>query len=84
MFTPFAVAGCSLELLRIGETGIVTFCKTPNEKIQKQLLEIGINLETKIAVIEKLPIFKIKVDNITQEIDRETARAIYVRIISCK
>jgi hypothetical protein len=32
MFTPFSLKGSSLELLKIGQQGIVIFCKIPNEK----------------------------------------------------
>ncbi len=36
MFTPFSIKGSSLELLRTGEKGIVTFCKVPNEHRRKR------------------------------------------------
>jgi ferrous iron transport protein A len=84
MFTPFSVTGCSLELLRTGEKGIVTFCKIPNEKIRNQLMKTGINVGTKIALIQKFPFLQIKVNDITMAIDIETARTIYVRIIDYK
>ncbi len=67
--------------MNTGEKGIVTFCKVPNEQIRKQLKAISINTGNKITVIQKFPFWKIKVNNINLIIEREIARAIYVRII---
>lgn len=82
MFTPFTVTGCSLELLRIGERGIVTFCKVKDEIIRKKLMAIGVNIGTTITVEQCLPCLIIKVGNTSSTIDKETARAIYVRVIN--
>lgn len=81
MFTPFSVTGCSLELLRTGEKGIVTFYKISNNRIKKQLIATGINVGNKIALIQKFPCLKIKLNDISMAINIEIARAIYVRII---
>ncbi|MDZ8053754.1 MAG: FeoA family protein [Aulosira sp. ZfuVER01] len=81
MFTPFIVKGCSLELLRIGEKAIVTFCNIPNEPICKQLRDAGINVGTKIGLIQKFPYLQIQVNDITMAIDLDIARTIYVRVI---
>jgi ferrous iron transport protein A len=82
MFSPFSVTGSSLELLKIGEKGIVTFCKNDNEIIQKKLIAMGVKQGTNISVEQRVPSFIVKVDNISLTIDKEIARAIYVRIIS--
>jgi ferrous iron transport protein A len=81
MFTPFSVMGCSLELLKPGEKGIVTVCKTQDEIIRKKLISMGIKTGTNIIVEQQFPAFLIKAGNISMTIDRETARAIYVRVI---
>jgi hypothetical protein len=54
------------------------------KKINEQLTKTGINIKTNIAVIQKFPFWKIKVNQTTTTIDIETVRAIYVRIINGK
>ncbi|MBC1219266.1 FeoA family protein, partial [Nostoc sp. UCD120] len=53
MFTPFSVTGCSLELLRTGERGIVTFCKTQDETILNRLISTGITPGNAIILEQK-------------------------------
>ncbi|WP_413175942.1 FeoA family protein [Anabaena azotica] len=81
MFTPFTVMGCSLELLKPGEQGIVTVCKTQDEIIRKKLISMGIKTGTQVIVEQQFPTFVIKVSNLPMTINRETARAIYVRVV---
>jgi ferrous iron transport protein A len=81
MFTPFSIAGCSLELLRLGEKGIVTSCKIKDQAVIKKLISLGLTTGTTITVEQEFPSLLIKVGNILLEIDKELARAIYVRII---
>ncbi|BAY74331.1 FeoA family protein [Nostoc linckia NIES-25] len=82
MFTPFSVTGCSLELLRVGERGIITFCKSEDKKILNQLLSKGITPGKHITVQQRFTSLIIKVENTSLSIDTETAPAIYVRIIN--
>nr|MCM0591654.1 ferrous iron transport protein A [Gloeotrichia echinulata DEX184] len=82
MFTPFSVTGCSLELLRIGEQAIVTFCKVQDETIRKKLIAIGVTIGTTITLEQCFPSLIVKVGNTSSTIDRATAKAIYVRIIN--
>lgn len=81
MFTPFSVTGCSLELLKPGERGIVIFYKTLDKTIRKKLISMGITSGTIITLEQQFPSWIIKMGNISLTIDRETARAIYVRVI---
>lgn len=81
MFTHFSVTGCSLELLRTGERGIVTFCKSRDETILKQLISLGITSGTTITLKQHLPSFIIKIENTDLALDIESIRAIYVRIL---
>ena len=74
MFTPFTVKGCSLELLKPGEKGIITCCKIPHEN---QEITAGISITLK----QKFPVIQIKVNNKIISIDKEIARTIYVRIV---
>lgn len=81
MFTPFNIIGCSLELLRTGERGIVTFCKVQDETIHQKIISMGVTTGTIITLEQQLPSLIIKIDNISWDIEREVARAIYVRIL---
>jgi ferrous iron transport protein A len=81
MFTPFTVTGCSLELLKPGEKGIVTVCKNSDEIIRKKLISMGIHTGTNITVVQQFPAFVIKVGNLSMTLDRQTVQAIYVRVL---
>lgn len=81
MFTPFSVAGCSLELLKLGEKGIVTFCKVQDQAVLQKLRSLGLTTGSSITIEQEFPSLLIKVGSILLEIDKELARAIYVRIL---
>ncbi|MHC5598268.1 MAG: FeoA family protein [Nostoc sp.] len=81
MFKPFSVTGCSLQLLRTGERGIVTFCKSQDETILRKVISMGIRPRTTITLKQKLPSLIIKVFNTDLALDLETIGTIYVRII---
>ncbi|MEH1942004.1 MAG: FeoA family protein [Nostoc sp.] len=81
MFTRFSVTGCSLELLRTGEQGIVTFCKTQDETILAKLRSMGVTPGTTITLEQSFPSLSIKIGNTSVALDIVSTRAIYVRII---
>lgn len=81
MFTPFTVSGCSLELLRVGEQGIFSYCNLDNPAVIKKLKSLGLTTGTNITVEQEFPSLVIKVGNILLEMDKELARSIYVRIL---
>ncbi|MEH2048953.1 FeoA family protein [Nostoc sp.] len=81
MFTHFSVTGCSLELLRKGERGIVTFSKNQHETILKKLILMGVTPGATITLKQKLPSFIIEIGNTDMALDVESISAIYVRII---
>ncbi|OYD94898.1 ferrous iron transport protein A [Nostoc sp. 'Peltigera membranacea cyanobiont' 210A] len=81
MFTSFSVTGCSLELLRTGERGIVIFRKTQDETILKKLISIGIIEGTNITIKQHFSSFILNIDNRDFVLDLESVRAIYVRVI---
>jgi ferrous iron transport protein A len=82
MFQAFSINGCSLELLNVGEQGIVTYCQTQDEKIRKKLSSMGVIPGISISLEQQFPSLNINIGNIYMIIDRETARTIYVRIIN--
>ncbi|MEH2388559.1 MAG: FeoA family protein [Nostoc sp.] len=81
MFTRFSVTGCSLELLKTGERGIVTFCKSQDERILSKLISMGVTPGTNITLKQHFPSLIIKVGNTSLALDIESICAIYVRII---
>ncbi|MEH2424286.1 MAG: FeoA family protein [Nostoc sp.] len=81
MFTRFSVTGCSLELLRMGERGIVNSRKSQDETILKNLISIGVIPGTTITLEQHFPSLLIKVENTSLILDIESVHAIYVRII---
>ncbi|HYX14153.1 MAG TPA: FeoA family protein [Nostoc sp.] len=82
MFTRFSVIGCSLELLRTGERGIVIVCKSQDETILSKLILMGIVTGTHISLKQDFPSFILNIDNIDFILDLESVRAIYVHIIN--
>ncbi|MEH2173535.1 FeoA family protein [Nostoc sp.] len=81
MFTSFSVTGCSLELLRTEERGIVAFCKTSDKTILEKLISMGIIKGTHVTLKQNFASFIINIKNRDFEIDIESVRTIYVRII---
>ncbi|MGH1395096.1 MAG: FeoA family protein [Trichormus sp.] len=81
MFTPFSVSGCSLELLRLGEKGIVISCNVQDKAVLKKLKSLGLTTGVTITVEQEFPSLLIKVGSILLDINKDLARAIYVRII---
>ena len=81
MFTPFTIMGCSLELMKAGDCGIITVCQSQDEIIRKKLILMGIKTGNTITVEQQFPTFVIKCGSLSMTIDREIARAIYVRVI---
>ncbi|MBE8965437.1 ferrous iron transport protein A [Nostocales cyanobacterium LEGE 12452] len=82
MFTSFSVTGCSLELLKTGERGIVAFCKTQDKIILKKLRLMGIVTGSHVTLKQYFPSLIINIDNIDLALDLESIRAIYIRVIN--
>jgi ferrous iron transport protein A len=82
MFTTFSVTGCSLELLKVGERGIITGCKIQDEKILKKIISLGLRTGASITLEQHFPSLIIQVGTILLEIEKDVARTIYVRIIN--
>ncbi|TAE61108.1 MAG: ferrous iron transport protein A [Nostocales cyanobacterium] len=81
MFTSFTITGCSLELLKPGDKGIVTICQTQDETIRKKLTALGIRTGIHITVEQQFPSIIIKAANVSLTIDKAIARAIYIRVL---
>lgn len=79
MFTQnFTGTGFSLELLKIGERGIVNQLRNADETIIKKLMAMGITLGTAILLEQRFPSFVIKAGHTRLALDKEIARSIYV------
>ncbi|PLZ97936.1 ferrous iron transport protein A [Fischerella thermalis CCMEE 5268] len=82
MFNGFSVTGSSLELLKIGEQGIIQFCNTQDEKILNQVISLGLNPGTYFTVEQQFPDVVINFRQGRIIISKEIARNIYVRIVN--
>ena len=81
MFTKsFTVSGSSLELLNSGERGIVTKFKSKDATIINKLIAMGIIPGVFITLEQRFPSFVIKAGQTRLALDKEIARAIYVRL----
>ncbi len=83
MFNSFSVTGCSLELLKTGERGIIKFCKSKDEQILNQVVSMGLTPGTLVSLEQRFPFFVIKVGRKFWVLDPEIARVIYVRVVNC-
>ncbi|MBW4612923.1 MAG: ferrous iron transport protein A [Desmonostoc vinosum HA7617-LM4] len=81
MFIPFSVTGCSLELLRTGERGIISFCQHQDATIIKKLISMRLTPGTIITLEQRFPDLIIKIADTLSIITQDTARNIYIRII---
>ncbi|WP_224091649.1 FeoA family protein [Nostoc sp. MS1] len=81
MYSPFTVTSSSLELLKVGDRGIVKFCNIQNKSVLKKLKSLGLTTGVVITVQQDFPTLIITVGSILLEIDKELARSIYVRVL---
>ncbi|MGJ5672469.1 MAG: FeoA family protein [Nostochopsis sp.] len=82
MFNDFSVTGSSLELLKIGEQGIILFCNTQDEKILKQVISLGLAPGICFTLEQHFPNLVIKVDQQELAVNKEIASKIYVRVVN--
>jgi ferrous iron transport protein A len=81
MYSPFTVTSSSLELLKVGDRGIIKFCNVQDKNIIKKLNSLGLTTGVMISVKQDFPSLIITVGTILLEIDKELARSIYVRLL---
>jgi ferrous iron transport protein A len=82
MFNSFSVTGSSLELLKIGEQGIIQFCNTQDEKILNQVIFLGLTPGICFTLEQAFPNIVIKVNQQKLVINKEIASKIYVRVMN--
>jgi ferrous iron transport protein A len=76
----FTLTLSSLELMKPGERGIVTSCKTPDETTLKKLISMGITPGVTITLEQCFPSFVIKTGYTRLALDKQIASAIHVRL----
>ncbi|WP_315785313.1 FeoA family protein [Fischerella sp. JS2] len=81
MFNAFSVTGSSLELLKIGEQGIIQFCNTQDENLLNQVISLGLTPGIYFTVEQQFPNLVINVRQGRLTISKEIAGKIYVRIV---
>ncbi len=82
MFKSFSVTGSSLELLKIGDQGIILFCNTQDENILNQVISLGLTPGICFTLKQNFPNVVIKLNQQTLVINKELARKIYVRLVN--
>ncbi|RAM52005.1 MAG: ferrous iron transport protein A [Hapalosiphonaceae cyanobacterium JJU2] len=82
MFNSFSVTGSSLELLKIGDQGIILFCNTQDEKILDQVISLGLTPGICFTLEQNFPNVVIKFNSKRLVINKEIASQIYVRILN--
>lgn len=81
MYSPLTVTSSSLELLKVGDRGIIKFCNVQDKNIIKKLNSLGLTTGVMISVKQDFPYLIITVGSILLEIDKELARSIHVRLL---
>jgi ferrous iron transport protein A len=81
MFNAFSVTGSSLELLKIGEQGIIQFCNIQDENLFNQVISLGLTPGTYFIVEQQFPNLVINVRQGRLTISKEITGKIYVRIV---
>jgi ferrous iron transport protein A len=81
MYSPFTLATSSLELLKVGDRGIVKFCNIQDKSVIKKLKSLGLTTGVIITVAQDFPYLIITVGSILLQIDKELACSIYIRVL---
>ncbi|GBF79040.1 FeoA family protein [Aphanothece sacrum] len=80
MFTQtFTVESSALNLLKEKEKGIITQFRKNDELLLKKLIAMGIMPGLSVTIEQRFPSFVINMNGTRLAIDRNLARAIYVR-----
>lgn len=81
MFTQsFTISGSPLEFLNPGERGVIASFISKDKTLIKKLMAMGLIPGISITLEQRFPSFVIKAGNTHLAIDKEIARAIYVRL----
>lgn len=76
----FTVTGSSLKLLQPGERGVVSRLQGIDDRLSRQLREMGIRVGTVITLEQRFPRFRINVGSQSFAINNLMMNAIYVRL----
>lgn len=79
MFTSFTVSGTSLELLKIGERGVVSRFKDNNPGVIQELEKMGLSPGTAITLEQRFPRFIVRTAKGKLALTQAMIKAVYVR-----
>lgn len=77
----FTVSSASLELLKVGEKGVIASLRNANETKLQQVREMGIRPGVLITIEQCFPEFVVKAGETQITLEKEIVRSIYVRTL---
>ncbi|NJL45109.1 MAG: ferrous iron transport protein A [Leptolyngbyaceae cyanobacterium SM2_3_12] len=84
MFTGFTISGASLQLLKVGEQGVISRLKKHDPSIVEQLEKMGLYPGTPITLEQRFPHFLVRTEAGQLTLTEAMIRAIYVRLMGGK
>lgn len=79
MFTGFTISGASLQLLRVGERGIIARVKGADPLVSDQLRRLGLMPGVAITLEQRFPRFIVRTRHGSSALTQAMIQAIYVR-----
>jgi ferrous iron transport protein A len=79
MFTGFTISGADLQLLRVGERGIIARVKDTDPLVTAQLKRLGLMPGTTITLEQRFPRFIVRTQRESLALTQAMIQAIYVR-----
>ncbi|MEO1396900.1 MAG: FeoA family protein [Cyanobacteria bacterium J06634_5] len=80
MFTGFTISGSSLEILRVGERGVIARIKDADPLVQDQLRQLGLCPGASITLEQRFPRFIVRTREGSAALTQAMIHAIYVRL----
>ena len=80
MFTDFTVSGASLQLLKVGERGIIARIRDTNPRVVEELRRLGLSPGTSIILEQRFPRFIVRTHKGPLALTQAMIQAVYVRL----
>lgn len=80
MFNSFTVSGSSLNLLKVGERGVISRVRGSNPTVAEQLNRLGLSPGTSITLEQRFPRFVVRTRKGPLALTQAMIQSIYVRI----
>lgn len=80
MFNSFTVSGSSLQLLKVGERGVIARVRGTNPTVAEQLSRLGLSPGTSITLEQRFPRFVVRTRQGALALTQSMIQSIYVRV----